>query len=251
VGAGEPEHGQGYGPAFYPDGRMINVPSLTLEEFQALMDEARRSGIKVASHAYGGEGLRSVLMSDVDLPMHAEVGVNNEEGLGEETIKLWLRPLPNGKRRPILQTLWDLVGSMEKEDLATTGGKTNRFKLTELSFKRFVSAGVKQVFGSGATGGGPVHGTQVFQFAIYTKWGMSPAEALRVGMINAAEILNYDWVNHVGSLEKGKWADVVATSGDPLVDITETERVKFVMKGGVVFRDELSAGALTTSAASR
>lgn len=68
---------------------------------------------------------------------------------------------------------------------------------------------------------------------------MTPAQALQTAMTTAADILNYDWANHVGSLEPGKFADLIAVSGDPLADVTEMERVQFVMKGGVVVRNDL------------
>jgi imidazolonepropionase-like amidohydrolase len=110
-------------------------------------------------------------------------------------------------------------------------------QLTELSFKRLVAAGVKQTFGSGAYTVG--HGMQAYQFAIYVKWGMSPAQALQTATSVAAETLNYDLGNQIGYVEKGRFADIVAVSGDPLTDITEMERMKFVMKGGVIFRNEL------------
>ena len=223
--------------AFTPDGKMINVPSLTLEENQAIVDEAHRRGLKVACHAYGGEGLRNCLAAGVDMPMHVIVGVTGAEGLDDETMKLIKQPLPNGKQRPVMQTLWDLIGDLETRDLKATGGKTTRFKLTELSFKRLVAAGVTEVFGSGAYTVG--HGVQAFQFGYYVKWGMKPAEALRMATTNAAESLNFDLGNQVGIVEKGKFADLVAVAGDPLADITEMERVRFVMKGGVVFRNEL------------
>ena len=223
--------------AFLPDGRMINVPSLTLEENQAIVDEAHRRGLKVACHAYGGEGLRNCLAAGVDMPMHVTVGVTGAPGLDDETLRYFKQPLADGTMRPVMQTLWDLVGDLEARDLKATGGKTTRFALTELSFKRLVAAGVKEVFGSGAYTVG--HGMQAFQFAIYAKWGMSPAQALRMATTNAAESLNFELKNEVGIVEKGKFADLVAVSGDPLADITETERVKFVMKGGVVFRNDI------------
>lgn len=223
--------------AFLPNGRMINVPSLTLEEDQAIVDEAHRRGLKVACHAYGGEGLRNCLAAGVDLPMHVIVGVTGAEGLDEETLRFFKTPLADGTMRPVNQTLWDLIGDLETKDRKATGGKTTRFQLTELSFKRLVAAGVTEVFGSGAYTVG--HGVQAFQFAYYVKWGMSPANALRMATSNAAAGLNFDLGKQIGSVEKGKFADIVAVSGDPLVDITEMERVKFVMKGGVVFRNDL------------
>ena len=223
--------------AFLPNGRMINVPSLTLEEDKAIVDEAHRRGLKVACHAYGGEGLRNCLNAGVDMPMHVIVGVTGAEGLDDETLRLFKVPLADGTMRPVIQTLWDLIGDLEAKDKKATGGKVTRFQLTEQSFKRLVAAGVTEVFGSGAYTVG--HGVQAFQFAYYVKWGMSPVNALRMATSNAAASLNFDLGKQLGSVEKGKFADIVAVSGDPLSDITEMERVKFVMKGGVVFRNDL------------
>ncbi len=223
--------------AFTPDGKMINVPSLSLEEDQAIVDEAHRHGLRVACHAYGGEGLRNCLEAGVDMPMHVIVGVTGAEGLDDETIRLFKKPLWDGTQRPVMQTLWDLIGDLEERDLKATRGKTTRFRLTEASFKRVRAAGVKEVFGSGAYTGG--HGIQAFQFAYYVKWGMPPAQALQMATSWAAESLNFELKKEVGSIEAGKFADVVAVAGDPLADVIEMQRVKFVMKGGVVFRNEI------------
>ncbi len=223
--------------AFLPDGKMINVPSLSLEENQAIVDEAHRRGLKVACHAYGGEGLRSCLQAGVDMPMHVIVGVTGAEGLDEETMRYFQTPLADGTMRPVMQTLWDLIGDLEERDHKATGGKKSRFQLTELSFKRLTAAGVRQIFGSGAYIGG--HGIQAFQFGVYVKWGMKPADALRMATSNAAGTLNFGLGQQVGYVEKGRYADLVAVNGDPLNDITEMERVKFVMKGGVVFKNDI------------
>jgi imidazolonepropionase-like amidohydrolase len=222
--------------AFTPDGKMINVPSLTLEETQAIVDEAHRRGLKTTCHAYGGDGLRNCLVAGVDLPMHVTVGVTNAPGLDDETLRLFKVPLADGTQRPVIQTVWDLIGGLEQADLKATGGKTTRFRLTELSFKRLMGAGVKEVFGSGAYSVG--HGVQAFQFAIYVKWGMSPAGAIQMATSSAAESLNFNLGEKVGFVEKGRYADLVAVSGNPLSDITELERIKFVMKGGAVFRND-------------
>jgi imidazolonepropionase-like amidohydrolase len=69
---------------------------------------------------------------------------------------------------------------------------------------------------------------------------MTPAQALQSSFLVAAELLNYHWEREIGSLEPGKLADVIAVAGDPLRDVAEMQRVRFVMKGGVVARDELS-----------
>jgi imidazolonepropionase-like amidohydrolase len=222
--------------AFMPDGKMITVPSITLEENQAIVDEAHKRGLKVACHAYGGEGLRNCLLAGVDLPIHVIVGVTGAEGLDDETIRLFKQPLPDGTMRPVNQTLWDLAGPLEDADRKVSGGKKTRFGLTELSFKRLVAAGVTEIFGSGAYLGG--HGVQAYQFALYVKWGMSPAQALRMATSDATIGINYDLGKQIGYVEKGRYADLVAVSGNPLEDITEMERVKFVMKGGVVYRND-------------
>ncbi len=225
--------------AFYPNGKMILVPSMTLEENQAIVDEAHKRGLKVACHAYGGEGLRICLEANVDMPMHVIVGVTGAEGLDDETIRLFKKPLPNGTMRPVIQTLWDLIDDLEKKDLQASRGKATRFSLTEKSFKRLIKEGVTQVFGSGVYFQG--HGQQASQFAWYVKWGMKPVDALRTALTNAAEQgLNFDLGKNIGIIEKGRFADLVAVSGDPLNDITEMERVKFVMKGGVTFRNEIT-----------
>jgi imidazolonepropionase-like amidohydrolase len=239
----EDYEGSGYpvpsgGGAFMPDGKMILVPSLTLEENQAIVDEAHRRGLKVACHAYGGEGLRNCLAAGVDLPIHVIVGVTGAPGLDDETIRLFKVPLADGTLRPVNQTLWDLAGPLDVVDMKVSGGKASRFRLTELSFKRLVAAGVTQIFGSGAYTVG--HGVQAYQFGLYVKWGMSPTQALRMATSDAAATLNYDLGKQVGYVEKGRFADLVAVSGNPLEDITETERVKFVMKGGVVYRNDLT-----------
>jgi len=223
--------------AFTPDGKMINVPSMTLDEDQAIADEAHRRGLKIACHAYGGEGLRNCLAAGFDMPMHVIVGVTGAPGLDDETLAYFKKPLADGTMRPVMQTLWDLIGELEEKDLKASRGKYTRFSLTEMSFKRLVAAGVKEVFGSGAYMGG--HGAQAFQFAYYVKWGMKPADAIRMATTNAAESLNYELAHEVGIVEKGRFADLVAVAGDPLADITELQRVRFVMKGGVVFRNEL------------
>src|SRR5258706_659716 len=169
--------------------------------------------------------------------MHVIVGVTGAEGLDDETIRLFKKPLADGTTRPVIQTLWDLIDDLEVKDLKASGGKKTRFSLVELSFKRLVKEGVMQVFGSGVYFQG--HGMQASQFAWYVKWGMKPADALRMATTNATHGLNYDLGKNIGIIEKGKFADLVAVTGDPLNDITGMERVKFVMKGGVTFKNEM------------
>jgi len=210
-----------------PDATLVASPSLTLEEVEAIVDEAHRLGLKVACHTYGGEGMNSCLTAGVDAPNHLLE-------LDDAGVKTLLQ-----KKLPFVVTLDDLIG-LEQDDLKATGGRNSRIRLAEQAFKKALAAGVPIVFGSGATSAVIPHGPQANQFKYYAKWGMTPAQALQTAYLPAARMLNYDWVDHIGTIEKGRYADVIAVSGNPLTDITEIERVKFVMKGGVLVRDEFT-----------
>jgi len=138
----------------------------------------------------------------------------------------------------VMMTIDDLQG-LEAGDRKLTGGKTSRLAMAELSFKKLLAAGVPLPFGSGAVPVAYPHGKQADQFPFLVKWGMTPAQALQSTFMVAAQVLNYGWKDQVGSIEKGKFADLIAVAGDPLADVTEMQRVKFVMKGGVVVRNDL------------
>jgi imidazolonepropionase-like amidohydrolase len=211
-----------------PDATLVDSPSLTFEEVQAIVDEAHRMGLKVACHAYGGEGMHSCINAGVDAPNHLM-------GLDDDGVKALL-----AKNLPYVPTVDDLI-ALEKADLAATEGRNSRLKMLEQAVRRAVAANVQIVFGSGATSEDIPHGRQANQFAFYAGWGMGPVKALQTAFLPAARLLNYDMENQIGSIEKGKFADVIATSGDPTVDVTEMERVKFVMKGGMVIRNDLVA----------
>jgi imidazolonepropionase-like amidohydrolase len=106
--------------------------------------------------------------------------------------------------------------------------------------------GLKIMVGSGVDGSTFPHGTQSLEFEALVKQAhMSPARAIQSGTIINAEVLG--WLDQVGSIDKGKYADIVAVSGDPLQDITELQRVRFVMKGGKVIRNDLVQATTTTS----
>jgi imidazolonepropionase-like amidohydrolase len=211
-----------------PDGTLVNSPSLTFEEVEAIVDEAHRLGIKVACHTYGGEGMRSCINAGVDAPNHLLE-------LDDEGVRVLLE-----KKLPFVPTVDDLV-SLEKADLAATGGRNSRLKLLEQAVRRAAAAGVPIVFGSGAASEHIPHGPQADQFKYYDKWGLGPVKALQTAFPPAARLLNYDMEKQIGSIEKGKFADIIAVAGNPTVDVTEMERVKFVMKGGVVIRNDLAA----------
>ena len=210
-----------------PDANLVNSPSLTFEEVQAIVDEAHRLGLKVACHTYGGEGMASCINAGVDAPNHLLE-------LAQDGIKVLLE-----KKLPFVVTLDDLI-ALEKEDLEATGGRNSRMKLVEQAFRRAIAAGVPIVFGSGATSPVIPHGKQANQFAYYVKWGLTPAQALQTAYLNAAHMLNYGMEKDIGTVEKGRFADIIAVSGNPLADVTEMERVRFVMKGGMVIRNDFA-----------
>ena len=220
---------------FKPDGSLVASPSLTLEEIQAIVDEAHRMGLKVACHTYAGEGLHDCIEAGVDATQHAI-------DLDDASLKLLVQ-----KKLPLVMTIDDLI-SLDASDLKLSGGKNSRLRMGEKSFRKALAAGISLPFGSGATSAEIPHGKQADQFAYIVKWGMTPAQALNTAFTEAAKLLNYGWTDRVGAVEKGKFADLVAVSGDPLADVTEMERVKFVMKGGVVVRNELAPRAGSSNA---
>jgi imidazolonepropionase-like amidohydrolase len=210
-----------------PDATLVDSPSLSFEEVEAIVDEAHRMGLKVACHAYGGEGMHSCINAGVDAPNHLM-------GLDDDGVKVLL-----AKKLPYVPTVDDLI-ALEKGDLDATGGRNSRLRMLEQAVRRAIAGGVPIVFGSGATSEHIPHGHQADQFAYYAKWGMGPVKALQTAFLPAAQLLNYNWENEIGSIEKGKFADIIAVSGNPTVDVTEMERVKFVMKGGMVIRNDLA-----------
>jgi imidazolonepropionase-like amidohydrolase len=191
-----------------------------LEETEAIVDEAHRKGLKVACHAYGGEGLHNCIAAGVDVPTHAL-------DLDDESLKMLVQ-----KKRPLTATLFDL-SIADAQEMKRWGN--SRWRMMEKSWKKAFAAGVTLPFGSGA---GPFpHGTQGDMFAYFVKWGMTPVQALRMATTTAADIIG--WPDRVGTVEKGKLADLVAVAGDPLADITEMSRIKFIMKGGQIVRNDL------------
>ena len=210
---------------FKDDGTLVNSPSLTEEEVMAIVDEAHRLGLRVACHTYGGEGQLSCLKAGVDAPNHLT-------DLDDASLKLLVE-----KRLPLELTVDDLV-SLEPGDLKRTGGKNSRLRMAEQAFRKARAAGVPIVFGSGATSATIPHGIGADKFAYFIRWGMTPAQALQTAYLPAATMLNYHWEQQFGTIEKGKFADIIAVAGNPLMDVTEMQRVRFVMKGGLAVRND-------------
>ena len=209
--------------SFAPDGSMVIPPQLTFDEIQALVDEAHDHGHRVSCHAFGGKGLHSCLVAGVDTVEHAVQ-------LTDEDIALF-----KAKGIYLIPTLFHYQLEREKDEKKYGGHSTA--EISEPNFRRAVAAGVKIAFGTGV---GPFpHGTQTKEFGYMVKFGMTPLQVLRAATIGNAQMMG--WEAKVGSLDPGKFADVVAVCGDPLSDITELEHVKFVMKGGQVLRNDLNS----------
>jgi imidazolonepropionase-like amidohydrolase len=206
---------------FTADGKMVVPPTFTAEEVDAIVDEAHKKGRKVSCHAFGGEGLRNCLNAGVDSLEH---GVD----LDDADIKLMVQ-----RGIYLVPTLYHYQLDRERDMKRHNGHSVA--EVSERSFSRAVAQGVKIAFGSGV---GPFpHGSQTKEFEYMVKFGMTPVQAIRAATIDAATLMG--WNDRIGSVEAGKFADLVAVEGDPTRDITELERVKFVMKGGHVFKNEL------------
>src|ERR1700726_295685 len=206
---------------FSSDGKMSSPPTFTAEEVNAIVDEAHKKGRKVSCHAFTGEGLRNCLNAGVESLEH---GVD----LDDSDLKLMVQ-----KGIYLVPTLYHYQLDRE-HDMKKYEGH-NVADVSERSFRRALSAGVKVAFGSGV---GPFpHGTQTKEFEYMVKFGMTPAQVIRAATSDAALLMG--WQDRIGSVQVGKFADLVAVAGDPIADITELERVKFVMKDGHVFKNEL------------
>jgi imidazolonepropionase-like amidohydrolase len=209
---------------FEPSGELFSNPTFTKEEVEAIVDEAHRHGKKAACHAFGGEGLRNCVEAGADTIEHAIE-------LDEATADLI-------KKKGLYLELTAYHYSLSEytlKDAKTTGGKYSLEALREKSGRLAISRGLKISFGSGV---GPFpHGTQAAEFSYLVKYGMTPAQAIQTATTIAAEMMG--WQDRIGAIEKGKFADIIAVSGDPLKDITELQRVKFVMKGGQVIRNDI------------
>jgi imidazolonepropionase-like amidohydrolase len=209
---------------FTADGKMVSTPTFTLEEVTAIVNEAHSEGRKVACHAYGGPGLKNCLDGGVDSIEH---GLDLDDAAVAEMVAkgIWLVP-----------TLYVYEGATRAEDNAESGGKVSRASVHEPSFRKAMAAGVKIAFGTDV---GPFpHGTQAAEFEYMTKFGMSPLAAIQCATTRAAELMG--WSDQVGAIAPGNFADIIATEGNPLEDIKQLEQVKFVMKGGVVVRNDLA-----------
>lgn len=199
----------------------------TLEEMKAIVADAHRLGRKVAAHAHGAEGIRWAAEAGVDSIEHgsyiddAGIAAMKEHGtylvptlyLGDWMIdNAGLTHLP----APLLAKAQEVIPAARK------------------NIAHAFASGVKVALGTDAAV--YPHGLNAHEFAVMVKLGLTPLQSIQAGTINAADLLG--WSGKVGTIEPGAWADIVAVDGDPIKDVTTLERVKFVMKGGEVVRNE-------------
>jgi imidazolonepropionase-like amidohydrolase len=206
----------------FADGKLVSIATFTPEEIHAIVDEAHNEGVKVACHAYGGTGLHRCIDGGVDSIEH---GLDLDDAAVRDMVArgTWLVP-----------TLTVYEGDTRKEDEAASHSKLSRASLHEVSFKKAMAAGVKIAFGTDV---GPFpHGTQAVEFEYMTRLGMSPMAAIQAATIRAAELMSWD--DRLGSLEPGKYSDIIAVDSNPLDDVTQLEHVKFVMKDGAVVHND-------------
>ena len=216
--------------SFTPTGQPQFEVTYPMPVLQALIDETHRLNKKTACHVYGGEGQKNAIIAGCDTIEHGF-------GLDQEQINMMV-----AKGLYYDPTLIRYIEPyMDDNDAKNTGGKYRMIPIFERATAMAAATkGLKFMMGSGADGSTYAHGTQALDFEALVKYAeMSPARVIQSGTIVNAEALG--WQDQIGSIDKGKYADMIAVSGDPLADITELQRVKFVMKGGKVIKNDVAS----------
>ncbi|HTL55773.1 MAG TPA: amidohydrolase family protein [Candidatus Limnocylindrales bacterium] len=209
------------------------APQYTLEELKAAAETAHMAGRKIAAHAHGTQGIKNAILAGIDSIEHASL-------LDEDGIRL--------AREHGTYLVMDIYNDdyilSEAPKFGLTEEKLNKEKaigrLQRESFEKAVKAGVKMAFGTDS--GVYPHGDNAKQLAYMVKYSMTPAQAIRSATSDAADLIGRS--QDVGSIQPGRFADIIAVEGDPLADVSSLEHVTFVMKGGAVIIN--SAGALRT-----
>lgn len=198
----------------------------TLEELKAIVADAHRLGRKVAAHAHGAQGILWATEAGVDSIEHGsyidDAGIAEMKKRGTYLV-------------PTLYLMDWFYENAERigtpPELIAKGHEV--MPAARKNVARAFAAGVKVGFGTDAAV--YPHGLNAHEFAVMVRLGMTPLAAIQAATINDADLLG--WPDKVGTIEPGKWADIIAVDGDPLADVTTLERVKFVMKGGEVVKN--------------
>ncbi len=206
-------------------GELVSQPTLTVEELKAIVDETHGWGKKVACHAYGGIGLHRALDGGCDSIEH---GLDLDDAAIQQMVKQGTWYVPT------LSAYYYDWGPANTPD-----GQRDRLRaqVHGPSFRKALQAGVKMAFGTDM-GGIPWTEPIAQEFGREVEFGMTPLQALQSATTKAAELL--DETGQLGTLAPGAYADIVAVNGDPLKDVTVLKNVRFVMKGGQVYKNELA-----------
>ena len=200
----------------------------TLEEMKAIVADAHRLGRKVAAHAHGAQGILWATEAGVDSIEHGsyidDAGINAMKQHGTYLVPTMY-----------LQT-WMLENAQSIGLPPMYAEKMRQIiAIARKNIQHAFSSGVKVAFGTDAAV--YPHGLNAHEFNVYVQMGMTPIQAIQTATVNAADLLG--WSDRIGTLDSGKYADIVAVSTDPTKDVTTLEHPVFVMKGGVVYRNEV------------
>ncbi len=213
--------------AVLTEGTVLGEIELAPALLEAAVEEAARHGCFVAAHAHGTDGIKAAIRAGVRSLEHGSL-------LDDEGIELLLR---HGTWLVADVYDGDWIGEVGRRDgwpaetLAKNAATTDAQRE---AFRRCVAAGVRLAFGTDS--GVYPHGTNAIQFGYMVRLGMTPLQAIRAATVDAAELMG--WSDRVGSLEPGRFADLVAVAGDPTADVELLRAPVVVMKGGTVVRDD-------------
>jgi len=207
----------------FSHGDTPGAQQLTLEEIKAIVDEAHRTGMKVAAHAHGAEGIKAAILGGVDTIEHASLVDDEGIRLAVQKGAYFGMDIYNTDYTQAEGAKNGVLPENIKKD-ADIG------EIQRENFRKSLKAGVKEIFSSDA--GVYPHGTNAKQFAVMVRYGATPLQAIQTATLNAAEALGQP--GDVGQVAKGLFGDMVGVKGDPLSDVTVLEKPVFVMKGGEV-----------------
>src|SRR5689334_1389041 len=205
------------------------APQFTPEELKAAADEAHMAGRKIAAHAHGTQGIKNAILAGIDSIEHASLIDDEGIRLAKEHGVYLVMDIYNDDY--ILGKAIEFGLPKENVDKERAIGRLQRE-----NFERAVKGGAKMAFGTDA--GVYPHGDNAKQFFYMVKYGLTPAQAIHAATSNAADLIGR--AKDVGTLEAGKYADVIAVTGDPLQNVRALESVGFVMKGGAVVKDTIT-----------
>jgi imidazolonepropionase-like amidohydrolase len=213
------------------EGDAVGATQYTLDEMKAVVDEAAKLDRKVAAHAHGTEGIKLAVRAGV-------ASIEHGSFLDEEGARLMVQKgtylVPTISAGEFVENAAKsgrLTGLRAEKALAAANGMRNSVRMAH-------RLGVPIALGTDAGVG--EHGTNGHEFTLLVTWGgLTPMQSITAGTLSGAKLLGWD--KNIGTLAPGKWADVVAVPGDPTRDITAMEKPSFVMKGGVVYKNQSTA----------